>query len=376
MRIALSAPSVFLRLRVDGRVAFEVPSHGSLAERAHAVLRRSVGRAARITGDASREGTVSVEVYLAPFEDAVQSSRRVHLLVNRRVVRDRGILSALQVGLADRVGQGRYPQAVVAIELPPADVDVNVHPQKSEVRLLRPAEIHAAIRHAVARAASLQPVTVDARRYAVEASIPIEAREEEVEYGEERGRAFELVREMAGGVAFDAEPAASRVVPSFVGAVPGGYLAFADPTGLLLVDQHVGSALLAVAVPAAGAPLSTPIPVEPSAHEATLLRLGFAIERGLLRTAPAWADPPDVALRELLSAADDGGVDELSERAATLSALRPTQSLTAEEATRLFEALRVLERDGIITSMGDACFRGRRLCTRLTRSELARRFAE
>ncbi len=389
VRTALSAPTVYLRLRVDGRIALELPSHATLGERAIAVMRRSLGRAVRVATYRLEEGRVAVEVHLAPPSDAVQSARRVQLLVNRRVVRDRGLLSAIQVGLAERVAHGKYPQAIVSVHLPPADVDVNVHPQKIEVRLLRAAEVHSTVRHAIARAVAQHPVEDQAphteqHRYAADTPIAMELHEEEVVYGEERGRAFELIRAMAGDevdrTATEAtkEPAA----PRFLGSMLGGHLVFTDASGLLLVDQHVASALVAASSPEQGTALPAPIPLAhdlltaASTHAAALISVGFIVEHGALRMAPTWAEPALDGLRELIVAAQEGGAVELRERAATLAARSPVHEVSLAEATALYEALDELAREGVLPALHQAQFRGRRLLLRLGRAELARRLDE
>jgi DNA mismatch repair protein MutL len=64
-------------------------------------------------------------------------------------VRDRNVLHAITMGYGELVPRGRYPVAVVLLDAPPGQVDVNVHPQKLEVRFAEPAAVAAAVRHVV-----------------------------------------------------------------------------------------------------------------------------------------------------------------------------------------------------------------------------------
>jgi DNA mismatch repair protein MutL len=73
----------------------------------------------------------------------------VEVFVGRRPVRDRNILHAITMGYGELVARGRYPVAVVLVDVPMGQVDINVHPQKLEVRFAEPATVAAAVRHVV-----------------------------------------------------------------------------------------------------------------------------------------------------------------------------------------------------------------------------------
>ena len=62
------------------------------------------------------------------------TARGQHLFVNKRGVRDKVLLSALRAAYGNLLPSGRYPLAVLFIDVPPQEVDVNVHPAKTEVR--------------------------------------------------------------------------------------------------------------------------------------------------------------------------------------------------------------------------------------------------
>jgi DNA mismatch repair protein MutL len=262
-RLSLGAPGVHLRLRVDGRLVLELPAESKLAERAAAVLRRTGGRSLRVASASVSEGAIIAEVYVASPEQALQTSRRLHVLVNQRAVRDRGLSAAAQLGYGALLARGRYPLAVIALSVPRHEVDVNVHPQKLEVRLQRAAEAHAAVRHAVAKAVADAGFAADVSeihaRYAGAPPEPFSAAEDEafdygapdssdaldpmLERGPERGRAYELVRSLAGGEEAYEAPFVDAP-PRFLASLRGGYLVLADRRGLVIVDQHAASCLL------------------------------------------------------------------------------------------------------------------------------------
>jgi DNA mismatch repair protein MutL len=79
-------------------------------------------------------GPLQIQAVLSVPLKCVANSARLRTLVNGRTVRDRLILSAVRSGYGAFIKAGKYPIGVFSINLPGKDVDVNVHPQKSEVR--------------------------------------------------------------------------------------------------------------------------------------------------------------------------------------------------------------------------------------------------
>ena len=154
-RVALAHPALHLRLRHDGRAVLDAaPDRGGFA-RACALMGPRI--AARMIEASGEEGGVRVACYLGAPALAQTTARGVQLFVGRRWVRDRGLLHALCMGYGELVPRGRYPLAVVFVDVPGGAVDVNVHPQKLEVRFADAGAVAAAVRHvvqaAVARAA-------------------------------------------------------------------------------------------------------------------------------------------------------------------------------------------------------------------------------
>ena len=152
VRLALAHPGVHFGLRVQGRTVLELPPHRTLEERVRAALERRTGERSSWIEFSERSGEVLVQGCLAAPNQCSATSRGSLLFVNRRTVRDRGLLHALSMGYGSLVERGRYPLAVVQVEVLPEAVDINVHPQKLEVRFARPQEVATAVRQAVARA--------------------------------------------------------------------------------------------------------------------------------------------------------------------------------------------------------------------------------
>jgi len=146
-RVAMAHPELHLRLRHNGRTALELPPDRDGFSRAQALLGPRV--AARMIEAIGEEAGVRVTAYLADPELAQTTARGVQLYIGRRPVRDRGLLHAVAMGYGELVPRGRYPIAIVLVDVPGGAVDLNVHPQKLEVRFADAASVCAAVRHVV-----------------------------------------------------------------------------------------------------------------------------------------------------------------------------------------------------------------------------------
>ncbi len=130
-RLAMAHPGVRFTMTSDGRTLVDL-REGELEARIHAVMGREFeGNTVAI--DAVRETvTLTGLVSLPTYHRAQANQQYVH--VNGRPVRDKVIAGALRGAYADYMMRGRHPAVALFLTLPPAEVDVNVHPAKTEVR--------------------------------------------------------------------------------------------------------------------------------------------------------------------------------------------------------------------------------------------------
>ena len=163
---ALAHPGVGFALTGPDRRSTDWPARaGEGAGRLRARIAQALGEefaADAVLVEGEREGTV-----LTGFAGLPSASRAngLHqfLFVNGRPVRDRQLTGALKGAYGDLVPKGRFPTAVLFLDLPPGAVDVNVHPQKAEVRFRDPGNVRALIVGAV-RAALDRAMGQGARR--------------------------------------------------------------------------------------------------------------------------------------------------------------------------------------------------------------------
>jgi DNA mismatch repair protein MutL len=154
LRYALAWPGVAFRLVVNGRETFVAPPATPL-ERLGAVLGREI--AAEMVEIVWQAGDLQVTGYVS--RPAVGRSNREgqQFILNGRPIRSGLLAVMLERPYAGRLPPGRYPLAVVRIEMDPRLVDVNVHPRKAEVRLAQERAVYQALIWAVESALSSFP---------------------------------------------------------------------------------------------------------------------------------------------------------------------------------------------------------------------------
>ena len=150
---ALARHDLTITLTRDGRRVREWLRAETRAER----VRAAIGEG--LSGCSGRRGPLAVEAFLSRPEHARSGAGGLKLLVNCRPVRDRALLHTVAQAYGSVLERGRYPRGVVYLDLPPELVDVNVHPQKAEVRFADPRAVTDALYHVLstelARAFSL-----------------------------------------------------------------------------------------------------------------------------------------------------------------------------------------------------------------------------
>jgi DNA mismatch repair protein MutL len=134
-RVALSRPDVRFRLVSDGKEVTTM-SPGSLRERAAGVFGRKV--AERMEKLDFEEEGIRVTGLVGDPADTRSNQSNIFIYVNDRYVRDGMISASLLRAYTGLVFDRRYPMAVLFVQLPPGEVDVNIHPKKIYVKFREP----------------------------------------------------------------------------------------------------------------------------------------------------------------------------------------------------------------------------------------------
>jgi DNA mismatch repair protein MutL len=424
VRFALAFPAIGFKYSEDNKTKVDSPPVKSTFERIHTLYSKDVREnlaAVNYTVENAR-----LDGYVARPPYARSNMRSVLTFVNGRSVRDRLINAAVNRAFTNLVERGRYPLAILFVELPPEEVDVNVHPQKAEVRFVNPKNIsdlildgiHEALMgapfHPPDRAREpffpespyermsqhlrdqrIAPATGSfpappARTPSESPAPPAYAASEQapVQSETEREQAIPLIKETAGRFSS----------LGILGRLPNSFLVLYGDDELIIMDHHAAHERLLfdrfMRMDSEGARsgsqgLLMPKILQYSAVEArtfaehlVLLRtVGFEIEEFgendfAVKGVPEWLESTDLEafFEELVDAMLDTGLkgspdrlkNELLKRMACKAAVKETGSLQIEEIRSL---LKELDR----TAAAEVCPHGRPFAVRFPFGEIRRR---
>lgn len=306
-RYALAYPSVQFRLVHDGREAFRSSGNGDVREVLAGVMgtdvaRQMIGIGAwaepRVGPSAS---TLQVSGFVSPPALTRADRREITIFVNGRWVQDARVAAAVLQAYRTLLMVGRYPWAVIRVDLATDQVDVNVHPAKAEVRFSEPDAVFRAVQRSV-RAALLETERMQALALPNAQGLPDWPAHRPSWLGGNGGQdaagdwATWYVRPdatsspMAAG-ATTPLPTSALPLLRCIGQVATAYLVAEGPDGLYLVDQHAAHERVlyeawmadwsqgAVTAQALLAP--TPVELSPQAGEALEAQLPLLKALGL-----------------------------------------------------------------------------------------------
>jgi DNA mismatch repair protein MutL len=395
---ALSRPDVAFTFSRDGRITRRWLRANDRQQRVQSVFGDEV--LTRISAD---RGPLSLEGYLCKPERATVGAQALRLFVNQRGIKDRAIAATIAQAYGSVLERGRYPRGVVYLTLPSDLFDVNVHPQKAEVRFVDPRALYDAIYHLVSRQLSQALVLPLGPRAAPLPKPP-------------EGPSPDAVRQPDGTTEYRAaiqpeattvhvNDAARPIAPSdqitwsslrFVAQLKQTYLLCEGEDALYIVDQHAAAERVTFdrlrkqyrSRKVAAQSLLFPLMIDVTTEEAEFVsnnvalfsRLGLSIEPRGDRQLSVHAIPKllqshscERLVRDILSEClrhgGRGFSDAVDLQLATMAchgSLRAGDTLAADEATALLRALDQADVAGY-------CPHGRPVVARMPWSELERK---
>ncbi len=245
-RYALAYPQVRFKLLQDERLALQTSGNGNRRE----VLANLYGVdiARQMLEVIYEEPQISVTGFISPTDLTRSNRREITFFVNGRPIQDTALTAALLKAYHTLLMVGRYPLAVLFIELPPEAVDVNVHPAKAEVRFQQPERIFLAVQQAVRRAllayAPIPGTGVHTQEYPTQIRWTPPEKQWEEAYPQPSSTAQPLDESntytpLAPQQANQPGLPGQRVpLLRLIGQIANTYLVAEGPDGLYLVDQH------------------------------------------------------------------------------------------------------------------------------------------
>jgi len=162
---AMAHMDVAFRLLIDERAVLDVPVSEGMADRLYDLLggqAQSMLPLDAPPGDSEAPGEEQWSGWISTPDITRGKGDDIHILINDRPVASGPFLQAIRRGYRTRLMQGRHPLAVLALTLPPNEVDVNVHPTKREVRLRHSWRVLERLERAIAHTLESVPTVPDA----------------------------------------------------------------------------------------------------------------------------------------------------------------------------------------------------------------------
>ena len=408
---ALAHLEVHFRVSHNGRPALGAPRARTLRDRIGALW--GFERAGRLLDVERKDGPLAVSGLIAPPQLARGSRDEIVLIVNGRPVRDTQLTQTVIEAYRPLLARDQFPVAVLHLELPPQEVDVNVHPTKAWVRFRSPRQIQEMLYRAVQDALRSSHVVQAQRglRTEGEASERAPAPErgserESADWGsagaisgppQKEGLPADMPTPDAQTLLFREAPAAfaATTFGSVIGQLQDTFIVSASEDEVFFVDQHVAHERVLFerllrelsAGPLASQELLFPQPAELGAGQAGLVRewaatlegLGFRLEDWsgstvLLRAVPVLlrGQEPRRLIESLIEDVNrprKGEPAPLLHRALSFvachAAIKAHAPLQREEMTRLLADLAVTETPYF-------CPHGRPIVSRLSMRDIKR----
>ncbi|MCX6009545.1 MAG: DNA mismatch repair endonuclease MutL [Chloroflexi bacterium] len=365
---ALAFPEVKFNLVLDGRLTLHTPGNGNLRDVVAEVYGLEVARQMLEIDGADQ--VLSAAGLVSPASLARSSRGYLSFFVNRRWVRSSLLARAAEDAYQGTLMTGKHPIVVLNISLPPQEIDVNVHPTKTEVKFRNSQTVYAAVQK------SIKKVLVKAPPPKIKTGTP----------------SFTPPPSL-----WTAKGAETLTLPILrvVGQLASNYIMAEGPEGLYLIDQHAAhERVLFEKILAQRSQhkieiqgLLEPVNIELSPKQEEVLKtkgellteFGFNLEpfgarSYLLRAVPAIMKEGNLAeaVRTLL---DSLAVEEepskreenIAQSVACHSAVKAGKSLTAEEMRELIKQLEQ-------TKQSRTCPHGRPTMIHLSSRQLEKEF--
>jgi len=264
-RMALSHHEVRIKVMTRGRELLNIPATDTISERVSLIL--GIDFMDHVLPVRGARDTITLTGFASKPEYSRSSTKQLYYYVNKRFVRDYLLNHAVMTAYRRLIEAKRYPSVVIFVDLPPGDVDVNVHPAKMEVRFRNPREVYDIIAESLITVlANISPVSSEGKgpsmidgytervqealkRYTITSgSGKLHFNKGTADFGKlrlESSQAQKINMEQLQRLphkSIGEQEESDREIKfadlEYIGQIAGTYLAFSSSAGLTLIDQH------------------------------------------------------------------------------------------------------------------------------------------
>ena len=139
--IALIHPEVSFELKFNGKVALKTTAQNENLQTIKELFSTEVSSNLKPVLKTDKLSGLKISGYVSSPDYTRASKKDYYMYVNSRIVKCPAFQKSIDMVYRNLIGNSRYPFIVLNLEIPPADVDVNVHPTKKEVRYKNPNQI-------------------------------------------------------------------------------------------------------------------------------------------------------------------------------------------------------------------------------------------
>ena len=256
-RLALAYPEIRFKAYNNKREIFAAPEAKDISERIKMIMGADFSSHC-LQLDAEKEN-VRLSGFISRPEFTRSNSKNIFLFVNKRFVRDNTVTHAVLSAYRQVIEARRYPAAVLFLELPAGDVDVNVHPAKMEVRFKNSRLIYDLVSGTIARCLATggtakgsfvyrltgrektnEPFFRRPKEETPAGSVGLYSRQNlQQAIAHDLLSRSEMVKEETSADSYSARnEKISFINFQYLGQFANTYLIFAGDNGFLLIDQH------------------------------------------------------------------------------------------------------------------------------------------
>jgi DNA mismatch repair protein MutL len=243
IRYAAAYPNVKFQMYLDGKLQVNTEGRGDRESVMRVLFDLQTARQL-LNVDTEEEG-YRIEGYTSPISLTRSNRKDITFFVNGRWIVDATLNTALVQAYHTYLMVGRYPLAALFLEIPPDELDVNVHPAKAEVRFRFPDKVFSLVQRSVRRSLLSQSTVPHFTGKSWQPYMPSSSGIQNVDIQRNENNSESSESQAApGGQQGIANPTQSSFsfgglpVLRLVGQIGAAYLVAEGPDGLYLIDQH------------------------------------------------------------------------------------------------------------------------------------------